>query len=136
MVWAAVFAGTVLAGVIWHNNHWKNFVYLWSVPQVVTLAVMLFIGARPAALAGAALAHASYLGLFDWYARTYYATDGLIWLRYFFSLPGGFVGSMIVTRLLCHRGEWSSTATALAAAAVVSAGFAINHGCVWLLALL
>lgn len=123
--WGAVLAGALLAVVIWRGQDMMNFVYTW-VPQVVALGAMLLIKARPAAVAGAACGFAGYLLFFRWLAATYYIDNGLVWLLYLFSLPGGFVGAIVATTWLHKREHWSANAAALAAAAFVLVGIAIN----------
>ena len=127
--WCAVLAGFAIALVIWNGRNMMNFVYTW-VPQGVVLVAMLLLGARPAALAGAAVALAGYLVFFRWWVFTFYQTDGLVWLLYLFSLPGGLVGGIAVTRWLRNRDEWAPNAAALAAATCVLVGIVVNQICV------
>lgn len=61
--WTCVFAGgAVAAAVSLHDEFWLgNFVFLWVI-QLTLLFCMLIEGPRPAAISGAALALAGYLG--------------------------------------------------------------------------
>ena len=103
-----------------------NFVYTW-VPQAVILIVMFLIKARPAAIAGAALALAGYLAFFNWWVITYHATDGLVWLLYLFSLPGGLLAGIAAAMWINKHDERPAIKAGLAAANLMLAGVAINQ---------
>ena len=120
--WSTVLVGLALAVIFWAGSHPINFVVMWG-PQAAVLAVMFLIKARPAAIAGAALAFAGYLALFRWWDDE----GGLAWLIYTFSLPGGLLGGIAVTKWLRKRDEWPGAAAALATAASVAAGLAIGQ---------
>ena len=129
--WGAVLAGLLVAASTWHGRDIMNFAYTW-VPQALVVIVMLFIGARPAALAGAALALAGHFILFHTWVSSFTHVDGLAWLLYLFSLPGGLVGGVLATIWLRKRDEWRPLTAGLAAAMFVGVGIAIIHTC-WML---
>jgi hypothetical protein len=129
--WGAVLAGLLLAAVIWHGADMMNFVVTW-VPQAIVVIVMFFIGVRPAALAGAALALAAHILSFHLWVASFTHVDGLAWLLYLTSLPGGLVGGIVAATWLRNRDEWGPLAAGLVSALLVGAGIAVIHTC-WML---
>jgi hypothetical protein len=128
LAWGAVLAGLMFAFMIWAGRDLQNFIYTWGA-QGVALAIMFFVRARPAAIAGAALAFAGYLAYFKWYVA-HHPSDGLVWLLYLFSLPGGAIGAIAAAILLKKHDERPVSKAVLAAGALVAGGIAINQ---WLL---
>lgn len=122
--WCAVLAGAVLAVVVWWGRSPMNVVYTW-VPQAVALGALFLLCARPAALSGAALAFAGYPGFFHWRVFSNPHPDGLAWLFYLFSLPGGLLGGLAAIAWLRKRDEWSAMAAGLFTAVLVIAGIAL-----------
>ncbi len=132
VAWGAVLAGFAIAAFIWRGRDMMNLVVTW-VPQAIVIVAMLFLGARPAALTGAAVVLAGYLGFFHYWIYTYYQGDGLAWLLFVFTMPGAFVGGILATRWLRDRDGWSEKSAAIAAAVFVIAGIAVNQLCVWVM---
>jgi hypothetical protein len=126
LAWGTVVAGLLLAVMIWGGSHPMTFVVTWG-PQAAVLLVMFFIGARPAAIAGAALGFAGYLAFFKWWMLTYHPTDGMVWLIYLFSLPGGILAGLLVAMRMNRRDGRPTAKACLTAAAVVIAGTAVNQ---------
>lgn len=129
----AVLAGLAVAVMLCGGNQPDLLLYAW-VPQALLLMVMAMIGARPAAIGGAAFALAVFLGFFNWEVHTYAANDGLAWLLYLFSLPGGLVAGVVVALRLDRFDGRTPLNAGLAAATWVIAGIAVNHAC-WHVAL-
>lgn len=124
--------GTVLAGLgaavilCGGGNHPDLLFYAW-VPQAFLLIVMAMIGARPAAIGGAAFALTVFLVFFNWWVHKYAANDGLAWLIYVFSLPGGLVACIVVARRLNRFDGRAPLDAGLAAATWVISGIAVNY---------
>ncbi len=126
--WArgSVLAGLAVAVILCGGNQPDLLLYAW-VPQALLLIVMAMIGARPAAIGGAAFALTVFLGFFNWWVHKYAANDGLAWLLYVFSLPGGLVASIVVARRLNRLDGRTPLDAGLTAATWVIAAIAINH---------
>jgi len=123
---AAVLAGLAVAVILCGGDHPDLLLYAW-VPQALLLVVMFLIGARPAAVGGAAFALTVFLGYFNWWVHEYAANDGLAWLLYLFSLPGGLVAGIVVALRLDRLDGRTPLDAGLAAATWVIAGIAFNH---------
>jgi hypothetical protein len=124
--WArvAVLAGMVLAVTLCGWN--EILIYAW-VPQGLLLLLMSLLGARPAAIGGAAIALAVFLGCFAWWVRTYAENDGMAWLLYLFSLPGGVLAGIAAALRINKRDARPPINAGVAAATWLIAGIAINH---------
>jgi len=124
--WGAVAIGFVLAFMIWGGSDPMNFVCTWG-PQVAILIVMGLLRARPAALAGAAFAMAGYLAFFKLWANAYHPNDGLVWLLYLFSMPGGLVAGIAAAVWFGKLNHAPALQAGLGALTLVVAGIAINQ---------
>lgn len=103
-----------------------NFLYLW-IPQAIVLGVVLMFGSRPAVVSGAALVLALYLALYGTWVFLRQNPDGLIWLGYWFSLPGAGIGAVIGALYVRQRRfERAAVAGAVAAASTL-VGLSLNQ---------
>lgn len=95
---ASLLAGLILVS-IWNaqgtGGTLKDYLFFFWLPQLVLVTgLVLVFRARPATAAGAALALSCYLMAYIAWQRHIEDLSGLVWLGYFFSLPGGVVGAL------------------------------------------
>jgi len=124
--WGAVLAGFVFCFMIWAGSDLMNFVMTWG-PQGVAVAIMGLLGARAAAVGGAALAFTGYTSLFHWWVQAQPSPDALVWLLYVFTLPGGLLAGIWMARRLSVLDTRPARQAGLMAALAVGAGIATNH---------
>jgi hypothetical protein len=124
--WGTALSGLMIAFMLWAGGHPMIFVFTWG-PQAAVLALMFFIGARPAAIAGAALGFTAFLMFFNWWVDVYVPTDGLVWLLYLFSMPGGLLAGIAAAVRLKIRDERPALNAGFHAATLVLAGIAVNY---------
>jgi hypothetical protein len=124
--WGAALVGLELAILFWAGRHPMNFAMTW-VPQLIVLVVMLLLGARPAAIGGAAIAFAAYLSFFKWWVQNYYPLDGLVWLLYLCSLPGGLIAGIAAAVRFDRDDTRPAIKAGLVAAGMVIGGITVNQ---------
>lgn len=124
--WGAVLVALEIAIIIWAGKHPMNFAVTWG-PQAVVLIVMLLLGARPAAIGGASIAFAAYLGFFKWWVESQYPHDGLVWLLYLMSMPGGAIAGIAAARRFDRDDTRSAIKASMIAAAMVTGGITLNQ---------
>lgn len=103
-----------------------NVLFFW-LPQLAVLALLWPLRPRGAVVAGAALALATYLGLFDAWVFSRSHPDSMAWLGYLFSLPGAAVGSILSALWLRGRLTYGAIAVSCIAASLVLVGILINQ---------
>ena len=116
----------VFAFMLSARDNWWNFLLTWP-PQAAVLVIMLFIGARAAAITGATLAFAVHLGTFDGWIDTRYPNDDQVWFLYWLSFPGGLLAAAGVAGRINDQDDRSALEAGLIGAAAVIVGIFINH---------
>ncbi len=99
LTWAA-FAFPVAVAVLlspWDDDFLGNALYL-GLPSLAIVAIVRPFSRSGAVAFGCAVALALHLSLFTAWVRSQ-PPDGLIWLGYFFCLPGAALGALIAALL-------------------------------------
>lgn len=122
LAWAAVLlTAAFAAGIGPWDRHVVTGALYFLLPQATIVGIALLVCRRGAAAFGSALALALYMGLYAIWVHLQTHPDGLIWLGYFFSLPGAALGSLIAaviardhrTRSACFIAALTTSGTAI-----------------------
>ena len=80
----------------------SNFMWYW-LPQLGIIILLLILKASPSTIGGAAFVLALYpLAYYTWVMH-HKDGEGLVWLGYLFSLPGGVLGSFVALAYLKYK---------------------------------
>jgi hypothetical protein len=127
----SVLLGVVVAAALAPRTSFflSNFLWYW-VPQACVLILLWPLKARPAAVAGVAIALALYLGAFGWWLLSRRHPESLAWLGYLFSLPGAALAAVGAALWLRGRTGWSALFAGCFAAGAVLVGIIVNQAVV------
>ena len=129
VVLAATLGATFVAAISSKDRHFfGQFFYAWA-PHAALYLLLFALRARPATITGASLAATVHLAVFWLWANTLPATgNGLIWLGYFFALPGGLCAAVLAKLLIDMKRPLLQAS--LLSFGTTLAGFALNQGLV------
>ncbi|MBB1059807.1 hypothetical protein [Marilutibacter spongiae] len=113
------------------SGHWsfslETFALSGGIPLLIA-GLGGLVSARGAAFFGSACVLAAFLGGYmAWSASTPHP-DGLLWLGYFFSLPGAAIGTLAAGLIAKKRAATTWPRIALIASAGCLAGLIVNQG--------
>lgn len=106
---------------------WGNLLAFWG-PHLLILVLALALCLRGAYIAGILFALALYLSLYGIWVFFYASpNDSLIWLGYWFSMPGAVIGEILLAIFVNKKRTYSAWVAWLIALTVISICIAMNQ---------
>lgn len=127
LTWAAFAFPLAMAVALspWNDYFLGNALY-YAVPSLVIVGLGWRLSRSGALALGCALALALYLGLYKAWVL-WLPPDGLVWLGYFFSLPGAALGAVVAALLARRQGARGVFRLIALGAIATSVGAAVNQ---------
>ena len=124
----SILGGVVVAALLspFDDYFLGNLLYYWM-PQAVVLGIVLMVSSRPAVLSGVALTLALYLAVYGAWIFFFPTSDGLVWLGYWFSLPGASIGAVIGAIYVRKRHYERAVVAGAVAALSTLVGLSLNQ---------
>jgi hypothetical protein len=125
---SALVLGLLVAALLAQKgaNFLPNLGFFW-LSQIIALSLCLPFRPRPAVIAGAAFALATYLAGFALWVATHPNSAGPVWFGYLFSLPGAAVGAIAAALLLRDRFRYGVAIAILSTAGLALLGLLLNQ---------